>query len=126
MGFNFRQVAQENTVLSEVMKGRDKVMMEDICKVYPDGVTVTEFDIIETTNDKGVQERYCVCAFAEDEKACFFGGVVLTKICDEWAKGYDGDIKAASDELKAQGGVKMKFTRAKTKQNRDVTTVEIL
>ena len=126
MGFNFRQVAQENTVLSEVMKGRDKILMEDICKVYPDGVTVTEFDIIDTTNKNGEPERYCVCAFAEDEKSCFFGGVVLTKICDEWAKEFGGDTVAATAALKAQGGVKMKFARAKTKAMRDVTTVEIL
>ena len=126
MGFNFKKVAQENTVLSEVMKNRDKIMMEEICKVYPEGVTVTEFDIIETTNEKGVQERYCVCAIAEDEKVCFFGGVILTKICDEWAKEFDGDTVKATEALKAEGGVKMKFTRAKTKQNRDVTTVEIL
>lgn len=126
MGFNFRQLALENTVLSEVMKNRDKIKMEDICKVYPEGVTVTEFDIIETVNDKGVQELYCVCAFAEDEKACFFGGVVLTKICNEWAKEFGGDTTAATAALKAEGGVKMKFARAKTKQNRDITTVEIL
>lgn len=123
--FNFTQVAKDNTVFSEVMAGREKVSMDDILKVFPEGVTVVEFDLVDQLNEKGETDHYCICAIAEDEKVCFFGGMVLTKICDQWASSFPS-VKEASDTLKASGGVKMKFKRELTKNKRNVTTVEIL
>lgn len=126
MGFNFKAVAKESTTFSEIMVGREKVDMADICNLYPNGVTVMEFDIVAARNEKGETGEFCVCAFKEDEKACFFGGIVLTKICKSWLKGF-ASVKECSEALKAEGGVKMKFKRERTKDNKkDVTTVEIL
>lgn len=117
---NFKAVAKEMTEGSFVLAGRDKVDVNDIINTYPDGVTVTQFDFL--TGDDG---EFAVCAFAEDNKACFFGGKILTDMCKAWADGY-ATTKDASADLTAEGGVKLRFKRSKTKANRDVTLVEVV
>lgn len=117
---NFKAIAKEHTEGSFVTVGRKKVDVDDIINAYPDGVTVMEFDFL--TGDNG---EFAVCAFKEDEKACFFGGKILTDMCKTWAEGYES-TKDASADLTAEGGVKLRFKRSKTKANRDVTLVEVV
>lgn len=117
---NFKAIAKEHTEGSFVTVGREKIDVDDIINAYPDGVTVMEFDFL--TGDNG---DFVVCAFKEDEKACFFGGKILTDICKAWAEGYES-TKNASADLTAEGGVKLRFKRRKTKANRDVTLVEVV
>ena len=117
---NFKAIAKEHTEGSFVTVGREKVDIDDIINAYPDGVTVMEFDFL--TGDSG---EFAVCNFMEDEKACFFGGKILTDMCKAWAEGYES-TKDASADLTAEGGVKLRFKRSKTKANRDVTLVEVV
>lgn len=117
---NFKAVAKEMTEGSFVTVGRDKVEIDDVINMYPEGVTVTQFDFL--TGDNG---DFAVCAFAEDDKACFFGGKILTDMCKAWFEGY-ATTKDASADLTAEGGVKLRFKRSKTKTNRDVTLVEVV
>lgn len=116
----FKAIAKEHTEGSFVTVGREKVEMDEIIKVFPDGVTVTEFDFL--TGDNG---DFAVCAFKEDEKAYFFAGKILTDMCKAWLDGYES-TKDASSDLTAEGGVKLRFKRSKTKANRDVTLVEVV
>lgn len=116
----FKTIAKEHTEGSFVTVGREKVEMDDIIKVFPDGVTVTQFDFL--SGDDG---DFAVCAFKEDEKAFFFGGKILTDMCKAWLEGYES-TKDASADLTAEGGVKLRFKRSKTKANRDVTLVEVV
>lgn len=116
----FKAKAQEMTQGSFVTVGKEKVEIDEIIKVYPLGVTVTEFDFL-TGNDGD----FAVCGFKEDDKVFFFGGKILTDMCKAWCEGY-ASTKEASADLTQEGGVKLKFTRSKTKANRDVTLVEVV
>lgn len=117
---NFKAVAKEMTEGSFVTLGREKVEVDELIKVFPDGVTVTQFDFMN-----GDDGDFAVCAFKEDNKAFFFGGKILTDMCKAWLDGYES-TKDASADLSEAGGVKMKFKRSKTKANRDVTLVEVV
>lgn len=121
----FTQSAKKQTTLSPVMTGREKVSTDYIVG-FESGVTVTEFDLISMQNAAGETNVFPVLAFAEKPECYFFGGTVVTKIVSEWVSMYGGDIEAASAELKASGGVKMKFRKTRTKNGNNVTSVEII
>lgn len=118
----FRQIATNETVLSPLMADREKLKTEDIIKKYPNGVTVTGFDFVTVDNS-----TFPVLTFKENEKACFFGGHILTNICKSWVEPFDGDVEEASNALKSVGGVKMIFTAEKTKDGtKNITTVKVV
>lgn len=117
----FARIAQETTSLSPLMQGRDKIQMEELMKEFPNGVTVMEFDMVES--DTGA---YPVFTIAENPHVFACGGRILANICLAWTKDYHGDIEAASNELKAAGGVKMRFYAGRTKTGNNLTKVEIL
>ena len=121
MAFNFKQSAQESTALSELMTDRDKLSTEELVVKYPDGVTLTAFDVID--NNKG---RYSVFHIKENDKVFYCGGIVLLKIVEGWLKGFDGDIDMANAELAKMGGVKVKLELSKTKDNNNLTKVTVL
>lgn len=121
MAFNFRQTAISETSLSPLMDGRERISMDGLINQYPDGVTVTEFDLLN-----GGQGEYAVCTFAEDSKKFFFGGAILTKIVLKWIAGFDGDAEMASHTLKDNGGVKMRFKHGRTKKGQQLTLVDVL
>lgn len=126
---NFKAAAISATSLSPIMEGRPtKLGMDDIISKYPDGVTVTEFDFVtlKATKEGESDKTFPVLAFEEDKSAYFFGGYVLAKICADWVTAYEGDVAAASEDLKADGGVKMRFKRGTTKGSKSITTVEII
>lgn len=115
------KVAQRETSLSRLMEGREKIKTEDIIKKYPNGVTLTEFDLV-TIDDN----TFPVFAFAENDKECFFGGHVLTKIATGWVKACDGDVETASDNLKSCGGIRVQFELSRTNKNNNITLVKVL
>lgn len=113
----FAQSAKEALGGSHVMQNRTKISTNDLIAMYPDGVTVTEFDFIAKSDGTG----YPVFAFAEDDSRYFNGGALANKVATKWAALYDGDLEAASAALKAAGGVKMKLSLQKTKSGRSIT-----
>lgn len=123
----FYDIAKEQTVFSPVMEGREKTTTQEIIEKHPDGVTLVEFDIVSLYDERSKQDKPVpVFAIKEDDTVAFFGGVVLCKMAQAWAAAYAGDVAAASAELKATGGVKVKLTNAKTKNHQDVVSVEVL
>lgn len=126
MDNKFVRIAQKETTLSELMEGRTKISMDDVIAKYPDGVTITEFDFINGTNKKGEAVMFPVLAFAENEKECFFGGAVINKICLAWVADNGGDVDGTSGELKAAGGVKMKFRKTTTKGGNNLVAVDVI
>lgn len=120
----FAAMAKEATTLCELMQGKTKVDTEELLDKE---ITITGFDFIELKDGKTDElKRFAVCTFAEDEGAFFFGGTVLTKICDRWAKDFDGDAEAASEALAEEGGCVIKMTEGKTKNGRHITNVDII
>lgn len=113
----FTKSAKEALGGSPVMQDRTKISTEEIIAKYPNGITVTEFDFIAKADGEG----YPVFAFAEDPTRYFNGGSLANKVAARWVSMYDGDVYAASTDLKNSGGVKIKLEMRKTKTGRTIT-----
>lgn len=114
----FAQAAQEALSLSRIMEGREKLETEEI---LGQELTVDEFDIV-TLDGK----NFGVCHFAEYPNHYYNGGAILTKLFASWASLYSGDIEAASNGLKKEGGVRIMLSAAKTKKGNNLTAVSLL
>lgn len=119
---NFKKMAQDELSLSPLMAGRDQIKTEDL---IGQTVTVTGFDFA-TITDKGVEKTFPVLLLKEYPDRYYNGGALLSKLCRCWADAYDGDIEAASEDLAAEGGVKLKFTATKTKSGNNLTAVDVV
>jgi hypothetical protein len=114
MANKFTESAKRTTSLSRVIAGREKLEMKELVKLYPDGVTINEFDIVN-----GSTNSYPVFAFAEDTEKYVNGGSGMIDTVETWASMYEGDVEGASIALKECGGVKIKFEYVKTQNGRD-------
>ena len=131
MSFNFKQVAQENTLLSAIMVGKEKLETEQVINKE---LTIIAFDfapkfdqagnrIIDTNT--GEVDEFGVVVFAEMPDHYYCVGAVFTKVCKAWASAFESAAEA-SEALAAEGGVRVKFTLSKTKKGNNLTAVEIL
>lgn len=122
MSYNFKESAITATTLSALMDNRTKLSTEDVIKAFPDGVTINMFDIVQQSDGT----EYPVFTISENDKVFYCGGIVLLKIAKQWALDYHGDITAASKALRESGGVKVKLSLSKTKNNNSITNVTIV
>lgn len=130
MSFNFKQVAQENTLLSAIMVGKEKLETEEILDKE---LTIIGFDFAPKfdqqgkpiTNEMGEVDTFGVVVFAEHPDKYYCVGAVFTKVCHAWAAGFKSP-QEASAALAAEGGVKVKFSASKTKKGNNLTAVDIL
>lgn len=122
----FATLAKRATTLSVIMEGREKINTEDIIKNFPDGITITEFDIVTTPDSNGNPSTYPVIAFAEDNTKFLYGGKALNDVITTWLANFEGDVETTSNALKAAGGVKIKMVAAKTKQGRNFTRIDVI
>lgn len=131
MSINFKKVAQENTLLSAIMVGRDKLETEE---VLDKELTIVQFDFapkFDKTGNPVVDEKtgeadtFGVVVFKEMPEKYYCVGAVFTKVCRAWAAPFES-VQDASEALTAEGGVKVKFTSSKTKKGNNLTAVEIL
>lgn len=114
MAINFKNIAQRETVISDIMTNRKKVDKTDGV------INIEDFDLV--ANKDG--EVYAVCAINEDE--FINGGFVLTRIFTSIVEEYNGEKETAREDFRREGGLKVKLTRKKTRGNRDITAVEVL
>lgn len=122
----FANIARKATTLSPIIEGKTKISVGDIISTYPDGITITCFDMVSGTNQQGEPDTYPVFVFAEDNTRFGFGGAVFKSICEAWIANFEGDIETCAKALEANGGVKLKFAQARTKAGRNVTTIEVI
>lgn len=120
---DFRNMAKRQTTLSEVMTDRDKISTYDLIAKYPDGVTIVAFDYIKS---KKSISKYPVFNIAEDATVFCNGGTILDHIFHDFVEAMDGDVKAASDELRRQGGLRVKLSKGETKSGDELTIVEVI
>ena len=131
MSFNFKQAAQESTLLSKIMSNRTKLETEEI---LDQPLTVIGFDFAPkfdqqgnpVVNDNGEIDTFAVVIFKELPERYYCCGTVFSKVCHNWAEGFSGDADAASSALEKAGGVLVRFSTGKTKKGQNLTTVEIL
>lgn len=131
MSFNFKQVAQENTLLSAIMAGKEKLETEDI---LDKDLTIVSFDFAPKFDQQGNPvvdsstgevDTFGVVVFAEHPNKYYCVGAVFTKVCHAWAAGFDS-AQEASEALAAEGGVRVRFSASKTKKGNNLTAVDIL
>lgn len=130
--FNFKQAAQEATLLCRLMQGREKL---DTMDVVGKELTIMAFDFAPKFDQQGnpvadpgtgEQDVFGVVTFKELPDNYYNVGTVFTKVTKVWAEEYDGDTVKASADLAAAGGVKVRFTEGKTKRGNNLVNVEIL
>ena len=117
---SFKNKAIAATTVSKIMEGKTKISTEELLTKYPEGVTIIGFDWL-----KGEDGKYPVCIFSENRNECFFGGTALTSICEAWMEDYES-TEICSEDLENEGGVKVKFSKGKTKSNRNFTKCEVV
>ena len=131
MSFNFKQVAQEYTLLSAIMVGKEKLETEQVINKE---LTIIAFDFAPKFDQAGNRiidsntgevDEFGVVVFAEMPDHYYCVGAVFTKVCKAWASAFKSAAEA-SEALAAEGGVRVKFTPSKTKKGNNLTAVEIL
>ena len=122
----FTKLAKKATTLSYIMEGREKIKTSDVISLYPDGITITEFDMVTTPDNNGVASTYPVLAFMEDDSKFIYGGKAVKDMCTMWLANFDGDVEATSQALKAAGGVKIKMSSQRTKNGNNFTRVDVI
>lgn len=132
MAINFKKVAQENTVACKLMLGREKL---DTDEVVGKVCTVVGFDFAPKFDTDGAPvidpstgevDKFGVIILDEFPDKYYNVGTVFTKVCKAWAAEYEDDAEAASHDLAEQGGVQVKFVRAKTKAGKQLINVVIM
>lgn len=124
---NIKNIARRSTTFSELIVGKEKIETEDIIKYYDKGITIREAEGVampDSRNEDGMSHFYIYC-FDEAPEKFAFAGYVLTKIFDDILVECGGDIETFNKELSKQG-LKVKLSTSKTKNKREVTTVEVI
>lgn len=119
--YNFAERAKKKTTAPAIMDGKAQIKTDDLIRAYPNGVTVTGFDMLN-----GDDNEFAVLTYGEDSTKFFYGGCVMTKVVNSWIADFDGDIDVACDALRQSGGVKVKFEHAKTRKGNNITRVSIV
>lgn len=127
----FKQRAQEATILSPIMMGREKMRTED---VVGRELTIVGFNFAPKFDEKGnaivdsetgQADEFGVIIFSEEPKGYYCVGTVFTKVCKVWAADYP-TVQEANDALSASGGVKVRFSEGKTKKGNNLVNVDII
>ena len=122
---NFKDRARQHTAGCEVIANRTKIETDKVIALYPEGVTVSDFDFLKSK--KGGQ--YVVIAFSEDPKSYFNGGKILTEMFEDIISEFP-DIQTARDEYAIapeEQKVKLKLSHARSNSTGNkYTKVEIL
>lgn len=125
---DFKKIALEATIMSELMNGRDKMDTEELIKKYPNGVTIDFIDNVNMYQEDG-EENVWVFVTEEQPDKFTFAGFVLAKIFNDILSKFEGDyaemIETYNSALK-DDKLRVKLERAKTKSKREITKVKVL
>lgn len=122
----FATMAAKAVANSSVREGRERISTEEIIAQYPNGVTITEFDILSKRNGAELTQ-FPTFGFAEDITKYFNGGSSLMRIVTEWMAHFEGDIEACNAALKAAGGCKVRLLQPiRTGNGNNFVPVEVI
>lgn len=110
----------KSTKTDGLFKDRKRHKLEEMANMYPNGFTVIEFRKLTGPNGP-----FWLFGYKEDPTSCFGGSSVLDRIAESWVDEGE-EIAAASDDLKASGGVKMVLKLTKSSNGRDYYDAVIL
>lgn len=121
--FNFKELAQQavsEKAISPIIAGKVAISTDDVIEQYPEGITINEFDYVESW------EHY-VCTIKEAPDKFLSCGSALTAIFDKYVQAYDGVVADASMDFKKFGGLKVKLNKTRSKNSgKTFTNVTIL
>ena len=119
---NFKALAKSTRTKNDgFFEGKNRLKLDQLVQLHPNGVTVTDF-----RQFNGQKGPFYLFAFQENAVDCFSGSTALNDIADAWAAEYNGDVIAASNDLHASGGVRLKLTKTTTKTGNTFFDVEVL
>lgn len=125
---DFKKIALDATIMSELMNGRDKMDTEELIKKYPNGVTIDFIDNVNMQQEDG-EENVWIFVTEEQPDKFTFAGFVLAKIFNNILSEFEGDyaemIETYNSALK-EDKLRVKLERAKTKAKREITKVTVL
>lgn len=125
---DFKKIAIDATIMSEIMNGRDKMDTEELIKKYPEGVTIDFVDNVNMQQEDG-EENVWIFVTEEQPNKFTFAGFVLAKIFNNILAEFEGDyaemIETYNSALK-EDKLRVKLERAKTKSKREITKVTVL
>ena len=104
----FVEIGRKAVANSPVREGRESISTEEILNKYPDGITITQFDVLSKRNGTEMV-TFPTFTFAEEPTKYYNGGMSLSKVVNGWLAHFDGDIEAANAALKASGGCRIKL-----------------
>lgn len=114
MAINFKKVAKQQTILSDIYEGRTKVDKEN------GDIHICDFDIVPGKNG----EMFAVCAI--NDKQFINGGFLLTKIFTAIVDEYAGDITEAREDFRRSGGIDVRLLKSRTNNGNSITKVDVL
>lgn len=123
----YTELAKQKTEGSPVLAGREKIETDAVIALYPDGITITQFDFLNGKNGK-----YVVCTFAEDASKFFNGGKILTDIFESFVDHFKTPENTYAEALELCQNdfngefLKVKLSRGRTKDGNRITKVEVL
>ena len=121
---NFKDFAKKHTSGSSVLQGREKIETEALIAKYPDGVSITDFDFLDS-QDGG---RYVVCTFAENPELYFNGGKILSELFEGIVSQF-ADLEAAREAYQNSPDdetIKVKLSHARSIKGNRYTKVEVV
>ena len=125
---DFKKIALDATIMSELMNGRDKMDTEELIKKYPNGVTIDFIDNVNMQQEDG-EENVWIFVTEEQPDKFTFAGFVLAKIFNNILSEFEGDyaemIETYNSALK-KDKLRVKLERAKTKTKREITKVTVM
>lgn len=125
---DFKKIALDATIMSELMNGRDKMDTEELIKKYPNGITIDFIDNVNMQQEDG-EENVWIFVTEEQPDKFTFAGFVLAKIFNNILSEFEGDydemIETYNSALK-EDKLRVKLERAKTKTKREITKVTVM
>lgn len=120
---SLRDIAKSSTSLSELMNGRQKGNLENMCGKQ---LTIAAVDTMKLYNTRtGNSDTIAIINFVEDEQNFYFGGVVWLNIINDWISSCMGDITEVNRQLQ-QEKIQVTMSRERTKSGNNITKVTIL
>lgn len=95
MAFKDNRNKKTEGELFDLLEGKEKITVQEIVTDHPEGVHITGCTTLK--NKKG--DKISAFTFAEDPRKFFFGGVILTKLAEDWINENGGTSKECSEGL---------------------------
>lgn len=119
----FRATAVSLTTISELMENREKLNIDDVIAMFPNGFHISDFDLINIPETA----PFAIITIAENDEVFIFCGVVITNIVNSWVKMFDGDIDECRRVYKeANDFLKVKAEKVRTKNGHTITKVSVI